>query len=649
MLPMNPTIWILDRDAGTRALLARIARQAAPRHDLVIGDPEDPIFDSAPKAEVVVLGIGAGDFEAELEFSRWATERLPRCAWILVADPALHAEVSRLFDSLEAQLIAGPPRTAELAQSLDRSLRGRGTESLSGRLQRDRLAARFARWFGRDEPADLAHALEPRMFDRPLLVQGEPGTGRGLLLRYAHAFSAPEAGPLIRVSCRGATRARDLSLQLEEGIEEQRASSPAAGTGCTAIWLEDLDQLPLTLQMQVLDWVELGLPGRFGARRVRWTASVSDNVWTPQPDQAAATPQLDPRLAEVFGELLLRLQPLRSRPEIIAPFAEDTARAWSTARSEPILQFEPEALRALREDPWVGNLHSLEAVVLRTLAHAAPNLETLGPEAIRWDEGPTAPEAAAGTSRTRESERVAEEEQEEPQHRDPEAPGTLQRLAAAVAHEIRNPLVSIRTFAELLPENYRDDEFRARFSTLVAADVQRIEDAVARLQGVAETQGAARGDARVTVDVTVLLDELLETERSRIRERQLLVLKELERERPNALADLDVLREALATVLDRAFRTIPERGDLYIASMHHPADGPGTPPTLRILFRYRIAADQEVEGGVPERPTLRETDLGHAAAEASIRAQGGTLTVDNTDASETLVVIDIPAPADNRS
>lgn len=47
-------------------------------------------------------------------------------------------------------------------------------------------------------------------------------------------------------------------------------------------------------------------------------------------------------------------------------------------------------------------------------------------------------------------------------------------LAASMSHEIRNPLVAIKTFAQLLPERYHDPEFRAQFSTLVAAEIDRL-------------------------------------------------------------------------------------------------------------------------------------------------------------------------------
>ena len=67
---------------------------------------------------------------------------------------------------------------------------------------------------------------------------------------------------------------------------------------------------------------------------------------------------------------------------------------------------------------------------------------------------------------------------------------------------------------------------------------------------------------------------------------------------------------------------------------------------MRILFRYRVGAGSAA-GGDPARPTLRETALDHVQAESVIQSQGGTLTIDTTHASETLIVIDLPAPPSN--
>lgn len=58
---------------------------------------------------------------------------------------------------------------------------------------------------------------------------------------------------------------------------------------------------------------------------------------------------------------------------------------------------------------------------------------------------------------------------------------SLGEVAAGMAHEIKNPLVSIKTFAELLPEKYDDHEFRHTFSLIVSQEIERINTLILRL------------------------------------------------------------------------------------------------------------------------------------------------------------------------
>ena len=55
------------------------------------------------------------------------------------------------------------------------------------------------------------------------------------------------------------------------------------------------------------------------------------------------------------------------------------------------------------------------------------------------------------------------------------------RMAAGLAHEIRNPLVSIRTFTQLLPERHQDEEFRSSFHDLTLSEIDRITSLVGEL------------------------------------------------------------------------------------------------------------------------------------------------------------------------
>jgi PAS domain S-box-containing protein len=80
-------------------------------------------------------------------------------------------------------------------------------------------------------------------------------------------------------------------------------------------------------------------------------------------------------------------------------------------------------------------------------------------------------------------------------------------LAAGIAHEIKNPLVAIKTFAELLPERFTDDDFRHDFSKIVIREIDRITGLVDRLRGLATPmrQHVAPIDLRITIEETLAL------------------------------------------------------------------------------------------------------------------------------------------------
>src|SRR5438105_5520942 len=58
---------------------------------------------------------------------------------------------------------------------------------------------------------------------------------------------------------------------------------------------------------------------------------------------------------------------------------------------------------------------------------------------------------------------------------------SLGTLSAGMAHEIKNPLVSLKTFAQLLPERYQDSDFRDTFSNLIGHEIDGIDSLVNQL------------------------------------------------------------------------------------------------------------------------------------------------------------------------
>ncbi len=58
-------------------------------------------------------------------------------------------------------------------------------------------------------------------------------------------------------------------------------------------------------------------------------------------------------------------------------------------------------------------------------------------------------------------------------------------LAASMSHEIRNPLVAIKTFAQLLPERFDDADFRKEFNEIVVKEVDRLDNIIAQIDNFA--------------------------------------------------------------------------------------------------------------------------------------------------------------------
>jgi len=654
-----PILWIIHRDSRMRAAIARLA---SADEDTVLGAPGDPLFDAAPPADVVLLGLSglAGNFEPELQFVHRIGARLHNAAWVLLPDSREVPEARRLFDAIDAEVLPYPPGSRTLDWRL-RSAQSRSRKHplpLSQRPARDALTARFALWFADLELPGAMRAIDPHLGDISLLIRGEPGTGRGLMVRYIHTFGGTAEGALIRVACTADTDIDDIANTIRS-----RARTERGRTAC-AIWLEDVDQLALEAQRELQGWIDFAPPeDLLSTYRVRWIGTLPEG------------PKLEAALENALSGIAFTLPALRDRPHLIVPIATDTARSWCEARTERHRRFDDSAARALLEYTWPGNLRELEAVVVQSLSAGAAN--PLKARDLVYGGAPFANGNAEESTREPVSSgtepvdsgiepvstgtepvdsgiepdwlTLSEERIELPEILAPEAAETfsleedsidqrgraLVQLADAVAHEVLNPLASIRTFAQLLPTRFSDEEFRTQFAEVVNADVMRATDVANRLSAFA----ALGAPLQEPVDATGMLEQLLEASRSRIRERSLLVLTELDHDRPLVLADTAQLRFALESVLDQALELVPNKGDLFVASKHHHQQGLGS--SLRILVRGGTAQSNAVDTSdtSPLRYSLRL-----AMADWVVSGQGGRFALDSAGSGWFVIVLDLPAP-----
>lgn len=122
---------------------------------------------------------------------------------------------------------------------------------------------------------------------------------------------------------------------------------------------------------------------------------------------------------------------------------------------------------------------------------------------------------------------------------------SLGTLVAGMAHEIKNPLVSIKTFTQLLPERYGDPDFRTTFSSLVGDEVQRIDTLVNQLLHFSRP---ARPNL-VPTPLHQVLHSTLQLVTQQARQKGIHLAVQLSASRDRVRADANQLNQAFVNVL----------------------------------------------------------------------------------------------------
>jgi nitrogen-specific signal transduction histidine kinase len=133
-------------------------------------------------------------------------------------------------------------------------------------------------------------------------------------------------------------------------------------------------------------------------------------------------------------------------------------------------------------------------------------------------------------------------------------------LASAISHEVRNPLVAISTFSQLLPERYHDEEFRTQFRDLTTQEVGRLNGMIDQLDEYANPP--------TLQFAPVNTGELLETALCKARNGDLPakdVRIEVESGLPPIDGDINVLADSIMRLLHNAFTAVENASDPKIS------------------------------------------------------------------------------------
>ncbi len=213
-------------------------------------------------------------------------------------------------------------------------------------------------------------------------------------------------------------------------------------------------------------------------------------------------------------------------------------------------------------------------------------------------------------------------------------------LAAAMSHEIRNPLVAISTFAQLLPERYADPEFRTEFHSVVAREIERLNNITEQINAFAHPPEPTFRD----LDLGALLAQSLAIARAADPAFAAVpVTLDVSPGTSPLTGDERSLREGFGHLLTNAFEAVAGKPRPTVRVTATPLSAPGWPDAVLVEVRDNgdgIPAELLSKVYSPFCTTkARGMGLGLAIAQRTTRDHQGDIRIDSTREGTGVIVV----------
>jgi DNA-binding NtrC family response regulator len=230
----------------------------------------------------------------------------------------------------------------------------------------------------------LATAERIAAADASVLIEGESGTGKGLVAQTIHRQSPRSQGPFLTINCSGF---QDQLLESELFGHEKGAFTGAAAlkqglfevADRGTLFLDEVAEMSAAMQAKLLQVLDSREFRRVGGTRLH-RADVRIVAATNKPVQGeVAAGRFREDLYYRLNVVNILVPPLRERREDI-PILVEHFLARFQAGSGPRKSLAPDALRALAEYSWPGNVRELSNIVERLVILTTGPI--IGPDAL---------------------------------------------------------------------------------------------------------------------------------------------------------------------------------------------------------------------------------------------------------------------------
>lgn len=436
----------------------------------------------------------------------------------------------------------------------------------------------------------------------PVFISGEPGSGHLRLARLLHQLR----GTQHFLSARAATFDRPMVAELEQ----------LGATGTVTLFLENIETLPASSQALLRELLEhsgAAAPYAHGTLRV-----ISASTLTRDALEERAV--LEPGSFYLLTAFSFHLPALRERRDELPGIVQVVARQLTESLALPPASFTPAAIQRLQNYLWFGNLAELETVLARTLTLVSHR--PVDASDLLFGYGPIPDAAPARQAESR-----------------PQANGSfdaihqVEVLVNELAHEVKNPLVTIKTISQHLERLLENASGREQVAQLAGEAVHKIDQVIENLLRYSRFREPAKQATTINSIVGPILSDLAPL----LSERRV-VLNYLPPDPVPILADREQLCFALENLLRAIVRDLDEQETLTIEPV--PAR-----PALRIRVpRPHAGLAERLSSFVGDHPAARGPvePLGFLIARSLLRRNGGSIEVGH-EGEQMVVTVEFPS------